>query len=326
VRSRPELESILTSTDGSGTILITQFSTPPFEPPTNDAVVEIRKHIDATKPPGLAVHVTGNAGVAADQSNSIQESIERTTIITLALVVLILLWVYRSPVTVLVPLMTIGIAFTVSQGVVALLAQQGMKVSSLVENFMVVIIFGAGTDYCLFIISRFREEVGRTHEYRRTLVMTIAVVGGVIASSGATVIVGFVSQGVAKFGMFRTVGPAMAAAVVVTLGAGLTLTPALMRAFGRNLFWPAHPERLAAEGSLPELQVSEALGTAVLLPPSRVEAVTEPPVENEEPEPQPVQASPPKIRSKPKGKPKQEPATRSRGRGAAVARAGKGRR
>jgi hypothetical protein len=149
-------------------------------------------------------------------------------------------------------------------------------------------------------------------------------VGAVIASSGATVIVGFVSQGVAKFGMFRTVGPAMAAAVVVTLVAGLTLTPALMRAFGKNLFWPAHPERLAAEGSLPELQVAEALGTAVPLPPSRIEAVTDPPAETE-PEPEPVRASPPKARSKPKAKPKKKPATRSRGRGA-VSSAGKGRR
>jgi RND superfamily putative drug exporter len=260
VRTRAELRDVLSSKDGTTTILLVQFTTPPFEPPTDEAVVEIRHHIAETKPRDLAVHVTGNAGVAADQSNTIQESIDRTTIITLVLVVLILLWVYRSPVTVTVPLMTIGIAFAVSRGIVALLAQQGMQVSSFVETFMVVIIFGAGTDYCLFVISRFREEVGRSHEYRRTLASTVAVVGAVIASSAGTVIVGFSAQGVAKFGFFRTVGPAMAIAVLVTLVAGLTLTPALMRAFGRNLFWPAHPEALAAAGELPELQVSEALG------------------------------------------------------------------
>lgn len=261
-RTRPELREVLQSKDGSTTILLVQFTTPPFEPPTDEAVVDIRDHIAATKPHDLGVHVSGNAGVAADQSNTIQKSIDRTTFITLILVVLILLWVYRSPVTVAVPLITIGVAFVVSQGLVALLAQAGMKVSSLVETFMVVIIFGAGTDYCLFVISRFREEVGRSHEYRRTLAATVAVVGAVIASSAGTVIVGFTAQGVAKFGMFRTVGPAMAVAVFVTLIAGLTLTPALMRAFGRRLFWPAHPEDLAAAGALPELQVSEALGIA----------------------------------------------------------------
>jgi putative drug exporter of the RND superfamily len=262
VRTRPELKDVLNAKDGTTTILLVQFNTPPFEPPTNDAVVAIRHHIAGTMPDGLAVHVTGNAGVAADQSNTIQESISRTTLITLVLVVLILMWVYRSPVTLAVPLLTIGVAFVVAQGLVALLAQAGMKVSSLVETFMVVIIFGAGTDYCLFIISRFREEVGRSHEYRRTLWTTVAVVGAVIASSAGTVIVGFTAQGVAKFGMFRTVGPAMAVAVAVTLIAGLTLTPALIRAFGTRLFWPAHPEDLAAAGALPELQVSEALGIA----------------------------------------------------------------
>jgi RND superfamily putative drug exporter len=262
VRTRPELKDVLNAKDGTTTILLVQFNTPPFEPPTNEAVVDIRDHVASTKPRDLAVHVTGNAGVAADQSNTIQESIRRTTVITLVLVVLILLWVYRSPVTLAVPLLTIGVAFVVAQGIVALLAQAGMKVSSLVETFMIVIIFGAGTDYCLFLISRFREEVGRSHEYKRTLWTTVAVVGAVIASSAGAVIVGFTAQGVAKFGMFRTVGPAMAVAVLVTLVAGLTLTPALMRAFGRNLFWPAHPEDLAAAGTLPELQVSEALGIA----------------------------------------------------------------
>jgi RND superfamily putative drug exporter len=261
-RTRPELKDVLVSKDGTTTILLVQFKTPPFQPPTNEAVVAIRKHVQETTPSGLAVHVTGNAGVAADQSNTIQTSISRTTAITLVLVVLILLWVYRSPVTLGVPLLTIGISFVVAQGLVALLAQAGMKVSSLVETFMIVIIFGAGTDYCLFIISRFREEVGRSREYRSTLVTTVAVVGAVIASSAGAVIVGFTAQGVAKFGMFRTVGPAMAVAVFVTLLAGLTLTPALMRAFGRNLFWPAHPERLAEAGTLPELKVSEALGIA----------------------------------------------------------------
>ena len=261
-RTRPELKDVLSAKDGTTTILLVQFSTPPFEPPTDEAVVTIREYVSETKPADLALHVTGNAGVAADQSNTIQTSIDRTTIITLVLVVVILLWVYRSPVTLFVPLITIGISFLVAQALVALLAQAGMKVSSLVETFMVVIIFGAGTDYCLFIISRFREEVGRSREYTRTLAATVAVVGAVIASSAGTVIVGFTAQGVAKFGMFRTVGPAMAVAVAVTLVAGLTLTPALMRAFGRRLFFPAHPDQLAEAGALPELRVSEELGIA----------------------------------------------------------------
>jgi RND superfamily putative drug exporter len=259
-RSRPDFADVLRSKDATTQIVIVQFTTPPFEPPTNDAVAAIRRHVSATRPEGAEVRVTGNAGVAADQAAAIDTSIKRTTAITLLLVVLILLYVYRSPVTLVVPLVTIGVAFTVATGLIALLARAGMKTSSLVETFMIVIVFGAGTDYCLFIISRFREEVAHSREYTRTLVGTVAIVGAVIASSASTVIVGFTAQGVARFGMFRTTGPAMAVAVAVTLVAGVTLTPALMRALGRRLFWPAHPERLAEEGMLPELNVDVPVG------------------------------------------------------------------
>lgn len=254
-RTRPELERFLSSRDGGATILVVNMETPPFEPPTNRAVRTIRAHVGRTRPPDLGVFVTGEAGVGADEDAAINESVHRTTLITLVLVILILLWIYRSPVTPLVPLATIGLSFLVAQGVIALLADAGMKVSSLVQTFMVVVIFGAGTDYCLFMISRFREDVGRSHEYRRTLVATFGVVGAVVASSAGTVVVGFLAQGAARFGMFRTVGPAMAIAVGVTLAAGVTLTPALMRAFGRTLYWPAHPERLAAAGALPEMAI-----------------------------------------------------------------------
>jgi RND superfamily putative drug exporter len=237
--SRPELRDALTSPDGRASIMVVGFTTPPFEPATNEAVATIRQRVAQTKPAGAAVHVTGNAGVGADQNAAIQTGIHRTTLITLVLVTAILLWVYRSPVAPLVPLLTIGLAFTVARSLVALIAAAGLTVSALVETFMVVIVFGAGTDYCLFIVSRYKEELlAHGADARRTLVATMAIIGGVIASSAATVIVGFGSQSVAQFGMFRTMGPAMAIAVAITLVAGLTLTPALLRLFGTWAFWP----------------------------------------------------------------------------------------
>lgn len=240
--SRPELKEALASEDGKVILLVILFSTAPFAPETDAAVEAIRDHVDAVAPEGLLAHLTGNAGVATDQSIAINTAVERTTLITLALIVLILLWVYRSPVTIMVPLTTVGVALGVSRGVIALLAEQGFRVAGIVETFMVVIIFGAGTDYCLFIVSRFKEELGhRAEERRRVLVGTMAVIGAVIASSAATVIVGFASQGVAGFGLYATTGPAMAIAVLITLAAGLTLTPALLAALGRWAFWPWRP-------------------------------------------------------------------------------------
>ena len=236
--SRPELADALSSEDGEAIIMVVGFTTPPFEPATNEAVATIRERTKREAPEGLEVHLTGNAGVGADQNAAIKTAVDRTTVITLILVIAILLWIYRSPVAPLVPLTTIGVSFAVSLGVISLLAQAGLKVSALVQTFMVVIILGAGTDYCLFIVSRFKEELARGDEARRTLIGTMAIIGGVIASSAATVIVGFGTQGVARFGMFRTMGPAMAIAVAITLVAGLTLTPALLRILGRRVFWP----------------------------------------------------------------------------------------
>lgn len=245
--SRPELRDALSSADGRVILLSVLFHTAPFAPETDAAVTEIREHVDGVAPDELQVNLTGNAGVATDQSIAIDTAVERTTLITLVLIVLILLWVYRSPVTILVPLTTVGVALGVSQGVIALLAERGFRVAGIVETFMVVIVFGAGTDYCLFIVSRFKEELGRRSEdRRRVLVGTMAVIGAVIASSAATVVVGFASEGVAEFGLYATTGPAMAIAVFITLIAGLTLTPALLAVLGRWAFWPWKPP--AAEG------------------------------------------------------------------------------
>jgi RND superfamily putative drug exporter len=248
--SRPELREALASEDGRVILLVILFSTAPFAPETDAAVQAIRAHVQESAPDDLTVHLTGNAGVATDQSIAINTAVERTTLITLVLIVLILLWVYRSPVTILVPLATVGIALGVSRGVIALLAEQGFRVAGIVETFMVVIVFGAGTDYCLFIVSRYKEDLGhRSEERRRVLVGTMTVIGAVIASSAATVIVGFGSQGVAEFGLYATTGPAMAIAVVITLIAGLTLTPALLAALGRWAFWPWKPPHLQEEGT-----------------------------------------------------------------------------
>lgn len=247
------LKGALTSEDGQAMLVVVGFDVTPFSPVANRAVEAIRDHIDedTTPPDGLDVYATGTAAVAADQSEAIDRSVERAHLFTIVLVVLILLLVYRSPVAPLVPLATIGVAYLTAVGVVSLLADAGMDVSSLFQTFSIVLVFGAGTDYCLLLVSRYHEELELAEDAgyersgalrHRTLVATMAVLGTVIASSAATVIVGFSAQGVAEFGLFRTMGPAMAIAIAITLAAGLTLTPALMKMFGRTLFWPHRAE------------------------------------------------------------------------------------
>ncbi len=249
----PALASVLRSDDGQAMFLLAGLDVPAFTPPANETIATLREHVDGVDTPdGLEVHVTGSVAVAADQAQAIDRSVNRTHLLTIALVLLILLWVYRSPVAPVVPLVTIGVAYVVSLATVSLLARAGMAVSSLYETFSIVIVFGAGTDYCIFLISRFHEELdlaeARGYVPSRplrsaTLAGSVLVLGAVLASSAATTIAGFSSQAVAEFGMFRTMGPAMALAVAITLGAALTLTPALMRLFGSKLFWPASGAR-----------------------------------------------------------------------------------
>ncbi len=236
-------ESLLLSADKSTMLVQIAFSTGPMDDETRKAIATIRQWIKDTPPPdGLAVHLTGSAALSGDQRVAMFEGLDRTTIATVVLVVLVLLLIYRSPVAALAPLITITVAWVVSRGVLGYLAAAGWKVSSYVDTFIIVLIFGVGTDYCLFILSRFREELGRQSTRDRAIEVTMRAIGSVITASAATVIIALALMAIGQFVMLQTMGPAMALAVFVTLIAGLTLTPALVAIVGHYLFWPRHDE------------------------------------------------------------------------------------
>jgi len=242
VFDNPALESVMVSQDGTTLLMPVDFSTVNYLPATNNAVVAIRDHIaDDGKTPGLSVFVTGPAAIGNDLLDTIIESADRTTIVTLILVVLVLLLVYRSPVASLAPLLTITAAFLVSRGLLGFLAQENiMRISSLLDSFIVVLIFGVGTDYSLFLVSRFREELARQDSREAAVVKTLSVMVPVLLASAGTVIVGMLGLAVGKFGLLQTTGPALAVTIGVTVVASLTLTPALLLLFGHYLFWPRH--------------------------------------------------------------------------------------
>ena len=160
--------------------------------------------------------------------------------VTVILVVIILLLIYRAPLAALVPLATIGSAFVVSRGVLGVLAAAGWQVSSLLDTFIVVMVFGVGTDYAIFLISRYREEVSGGGDWHDAARSTVKRIGAVITASAATVIVGMASMAFGEFKMISSTGPAIGVAIFVTLIAGLTLAPALLSIFGHYLFWPLH--------------------------------------------------------------------------------------
>ena len=246
----PSLASMLRSTDGVVELARIDMSTPSFLPRTNDTVDVIRTHLadPSVLPTGLEAQLTGQAGIGRDYLDAIKEGTDRTTLVTVVLVVLVLLLIYRAPLAALAPLMTIGAAFMVARGVLGLMAQAGWQLSSVLDSFIVVLVFGVGTDYTIFMISRFREELGR-REPGAAVQATVSRISAVIAASAATVIVGLASMFVARFGMIQTTGPALAITVFVTLLAGLTLAPSLLAIFGRHLFWPLHDKAQVADES-----------------------------------------------------------------------------
>jgi RND superfamily putative drug exporter len=237
-----QLASMFRSPDGQLELARVDLSSPSFLPVTNQTIDAIRAHLaSGVLPAGLTAQVTGQAGIGRDYLQAIQEGTDRTTMATIILVIAVLLLIYRAPLAALVPLITIGVAFLVSRGILGFLAQGGWRLSSVLDSFIVVLAFGVGTDYTIFLISRFREELAR-HPHDDAVRVTVARIGAVISASAATVVVGLTSMVVGRFGMIQTTGPALAIVIATALLAGLTLSPSLLAISGRHLFWPLHED------------------------------------------------------------------------------------
>ena len=185
------------------------------------------------------VQVTGPAGILADAIVVFQSFDFRVSAITIVLVLVILLIIYRSPLLALLPVITVGVALTVAQSIAALLADNfDLALNGQVTAIMAVLMFGAGTDFTLFIVSRYREELPVHDDKFAAIATTMRAVGPSIASSAGTTIVAMMALALALSGSLKTMGPMLAMAVAVMLIAALTLIPAVLVAMGRVAFWP----------------------------------------------------------------------------------------
>ncbi|HRZ86719.1 MAG TPA: MMPL family transporter [bacterium] len=233
----PYLRERLVSKDGKAALIIVNLQTVFIAKESQEAVEAISDRLKR-HPPGIVAAVTGDAGLGRDYQQAIRESLDSTTKVTLSLLIVILLVIFRSPVTPVIPLATIGASFAITRAIVALIAKSGVAISPLTEIFLIVVLFGVGTDYCIFLISRYREELENGLSDTEAMEKAIEKVGESISSSAFTVIVGLGFMCFAKFGPFAKTGPCVAMGVGISLLASLTLAPALMLLLSRSLFWP----------------------------------------------------------------------------------------
>jgi RND superfamily putative drug exporter len=233
----------LLSADGHCTLIQVALGTPYLAVQTQQTVdrteARLQRVLTSAGPDAPRLLTTGAAGVGRDLIRASGDSLDRTTLATVVLVVVILILVYRAPLLALVPLVTIGVSVWVAGHLLALMTLiPGVHLVNISKVFAIVILYGAGTDYCLFLVSRYREELGEGQEQNSALRRSLTAVGAALAASAGTVICGLSLMGFAEFAKVRCAGPAIALALAVALLAALTLTPALLKLLGNAVFWP----------------------------------------------------------------------------------------
>ncbi|MFC4051681.1 MMPL family transporter [Actinomadura syzygii] len=192
--------------------------------------------------PGLDAHVTGPAGYGGDFSNVFSGFDATLLYVTAAIVIGILLLTYRSPILWLAPLLCVGFALMAAEAVIYLLAEHaGLTVNGQAAFILTVLVFGAGTDYALLLIARYREELRRHEDRHEAMAVALHRAGPAIVASGSTVALSMLCLLVATLNSTKSMGPVMAIGVAVALLAMVTLLPALLVICGRWVFWPRRP-------------------------------------------------------------------------------------
>lgn len=199
---------------------------------------------------GLTMGVTGSI---AQQYDSLQSSKNADSIVllsTFGLILILLLVIFRSPIIAILPLIVIGIVSQVATGFIAdANAAFNLHTDSSISQILIVVLFGIGTDYILFLMFRYRERLRAGEDPKQAMIGAVTRVGEAIASAAGAVIVAFMALIFSTLSVLRSMGPALAIAVAVTLVAGLTLVPAVVSLLGTKVFWPSKSWRREPEAA-----------------------------------------------------------------------------
>jgi putative drug exporter of the RND superfamily len=188
---------------------------------------------------GLSAEVTGPAALETDLRHAFESADVTLLLVTGLLVLFLLLLIYRSPLLAVIPLFVVVIAYVVASGVIKVFADSGLPVTSISTSLLLVLMFGAGTDYCLLLVARYVEELHRHEDKHAALKAAIPRAAPAIVASAGTVIAAMLVLIFAELASTRTVGPVNAVGIFIVMAASLTLLPAILAIAGRRGFWPS---------------------------------------------------------------------------------------
>ena len=217
------------------TIISSSVNTDPT-PVVNDLRSAITK---SATPSNLQVHLSGQVADEIDNSSKSGSTNKQIQLGSGLFIIALLLIIFRAPLAPIITLIPPLFVVTLAGPIIAEAAKHGLKVSSLSQLLLTVLILGAGTDYGLFLIFRVREEVQRGMKTKDAIVKALSRVGETITFSAATVVAALLSLLLATFQLYSTLGVPLAIGIALMLLAGLTLLPALIAIFGRATFWPS---------------------------------------------------------------------------------------
>ena len=190
------------------------------------------------KTQGLRTYVTGADVLQHDFSASIQEGIKKTEAITVVFIFIVLIIVFKSPIVPLISLLTVGVSFLTSFSIVTNLVEHAnFPFSNFTQVFMVIVLFGIGTDYNILLYDKFKEDLGKGMDKYKAMHDALRNAGKTILYSGSSILIGFTALSLAKFSIYRSaVGVAVGVAVLLVVL--LTLNPFFMAVLGKRMFWP----------------------------------------------------------------------------------------
>ena len=240
LRATSQFGKPIYSKDGEAALVVAQIKSDGEGDTIVDPVKEVRKRL-ANHGGGLEAKVTGGAGYSAD-AIKVYEEINGTLLLAAFLLVLVLLiLIYRSPIFWLIPITAVAFAEIATRGIAYALTTAGVPVNTQSTSILSVLVLGAGTDYALLLVARYREELRRHADRHEAMALALRTAGPAIFASGLTVIAALLCLSLAEVNGTAGLGPIGAIGIAVAMLAMLTLLPALLLIFGRWPFWPFIP-------------------------------------------------------------------------------------